>query len=190
MTFPRSAALCIALLIGSTGMLVAQTAPRPAAPPAAAPAPEALPSTKFPDPSPSHFALAREAALLTGLTRTFDALMPQFAEQAMTSVRSRPEIMKDLAEVLMALEPEMNLQKQRIINTSAKLMAGRISEADLKDVLVFFKSPIGQRWMTAQPLIFDDMVKEAESWTAEVSEYMNIRIRADMAKRGIVLDGR
>jgi hypothetical protein len=97
---------------------------------------------------------------------------------------TRPEIKQDLDQVAELLKPEMEQQKLLIINAAARVFAERMTEAELKDVTTFFKSPSGLKYVQAQPLILDDIVKEIATWTQNVSEYILIRARAEMKKRG------
>lgn len=135
-------------------------------------------------PSASHVALAREVALASGITRSFDAILPGFGEQLRQQATTRPEMAKDLNEVLEALKPEMELQRQRMINMTAAIFANRLSEAELRDVKAFFVSPAGKRYVETQPAVFDDLVTAMQGWRQEVSEYVMIRVRAELSKRG------
>ena len=166
-----AAALAVALLGGTAG---AQQ-PQPGAP---APQPGA------PAASPSHLAAAREVAILSGMTRSFDTITPQFYDQIKQNLVTRPELSKDLEVVLEALKPEMELQKQQMIATAARIFASRMSEAELKDVVAFFKSPSGTKYVQAQPLVLDDLVVEMERWTQGVADYLIVRVRTEMGKRG------
>lgn len=150
---------------------------------AAAQAPAPTP----PAPTASHLALAREVALSSGLTRTFDAIIPQFGERIRQSAVSRPEVTKDLNDVLEKLKPELELQKQQMINNTARVFANRLTEAELKEISTFFRSPAGQRYVQTQPVVLDDLVKEISTWTDTVAEYVMVRVRAEMGKRGHML---
>jgi uncharacterized protein len=111
-------------------------------------------------------------------------MAPQMLAQLRQSAQNRPETHKDLDEVIQALGPEMELQKQRMVNTTARVFANHLSEAELKEIAAFFKSPAGAKYVETQPKVLDDLVKEMESWTKDLSEYIMIRVRAEMAKRG------
>ncbi|ACB80417.1 conserved hypothetical protein [Methylorubrum populi BJ001] len=150
---------------------------KPGAVPPPAPAPE-------PDVSPSHLALAREVMLSSGIARSFDSIIPTMAEQIRKNAVTRPDLAKDLDEVLKELDPEMELQKQRLITIAARIYAKRLNEAELKDIVAFFRSPAGKRYVETQPQILDDMVGAMQDWTQEVSEYIMVRTRAEMGKRG------
>ncbi len=134
--------------------------------------------------SPAHLAAAREVALNSGIARTFEVMAPQMLAQLRQSVQNRPDTHKDFDQGVQALAPEMELQKQRMINATARVFANHLSEAELKEIGAFFKSPAGAKYVETQPKVLDDLVKEMEGWTKELSEYIMIRVRAEMAKRG------
>ena len=94
------------------------------------------------------------------------------------------ELTKDLDEVLTALGPEMELQKQRMIDNAARIYATKLSEAELQDIATFFRSPAGKRYVETQPQVLDEMVQAMQTWTQDVSEYVMVRVRAEMTKRG------
>ncbi|MEE7489951.1 DUF2059 domain-containing protein [Methylobacterium oryzae] len=134
--------------------------------------------------SPSHLALAREVMLSSGIARSFDSVLPAFADQIRKQAVTRPELSKDLEEVLASLQPEMELQKQRMIDIAARTYASKFSEAELKEIATFFRSPAGKHYVEAQPQLLDEMVQEMQDWTQDVSEYVMVRVRAEMGKRG------
>ena len=161
------ALLLLAPMVGLGGALA-----QPAAQPPAA------------QPSPAQIAAAREVAISSGMTRSFDAILPQFGEQIRKQAVSRPEIVKDLDDVLAKLQPELELQKQVMINNSARILAQNLTEAELKEVANFFKSAAGKRYVQTQPKVLDEIVRTMQTWTESVSEYVMVRVRAEMNKRG------
>jgi len=172
----RSRALLAGLLAATlSSPVLAQTKPAaPAAP--AAPQQAAI--------TPSHLALAKEVMLSSGIARSFDSILPAFGEQIKQAAVTRPELTKDLADVIEKMQPELELQKQRIIDIASRIYASKLTEAELRDVATFFRSPSGKRYVETQPQVLDDMVQAMQTWTQEVSEYMMVRVRAEMGKRG------
>jgi uncharacterized protein len=132
----------------------------------------------------SHIALAKEVVIHSGMATSFERTLPLIVDQMRSQLVARPELTKDLGEVLEMMKPEMELQKQEIINIASRVYASRISEADLKDVANFFKSPVGKSWVTAQPEALTQVFQESQAWSQRVAEYMMVRVRAEMAKRG------
>ncbi|WP_232629716.1 DUF2059 domain-containing protein [Methylobacterium sp. Leaf118] len=186
---PRLAVLAGLLLAAAAPQSALAQAPKPGTP-APAQKPTAKPGTPAPQApaeptiTPSHLALAREVMLSSGIGRSFDTIMPAMADQIRKNAVTRPDLAKDLDEVLKSLEPEMALQKNRLIEVASRIYAKRLSEAELNEVVVFFRSPAGQRYVETQPQVLDDMVGAMQDWTQEVSEYIMVRTRAEMGKRG------
>jgi hypothetical protein len=137
-----------------------------------------------PQPTASHLAAAREAVIGSGIVRSYDAIIEPMLDQLKQMNVTRPEIKEDLDKVVDALRPEMELQKQQMINTTATVYARYMSEPELKEIAAFFRSPAGKKYVDTQPAVLDDLVKEMATWSQNLSEYVIIRARAEMAKRG------
>ena len=171
----RSAAVCVALL--ATAAQGQQATPG-AAPPARAAAPAA------PAPSPTHVALARELITINGLSRLVDPFMPQFSAQVRRGAVTRPELTKDLDQVLESLKPEVDQQRQVMVETTARYYASTFTETEIKDLIAFFKTPTGQKYLQLSPKVLDGLAIEAQRWAERTSEQVMSRVRAEMAKRG------
>ena len=169
----RAVAALAAIALSTCLAVAQQPAPSASAPQAAAPAPSA-----------SHLAAAREVAVSSGITRSLDVIAPQLYERIREQNITRPELAKDINEVLQAILPEMELQKQRAVNTIAGIYARHMTEAELKDVLTFFRSPSGKKYVDMQPVVLDDLVREMQEWSQELAEYVMVRVRGEMSKRG------
>lgn len=136
------------------------------------------------EPSASHLAAARELMQATGVLSPVDELIPTFSEQVRKQALTRPEITKDLEEVLKALQPEMQLQRQQIANVVSRTYAKWLTEPELKEIAAFFRSPLGAKFNKVQPDLVDDVVNDVQVWTRQASEYVMVRVRAELAKRG------
>ncbi|QFU17032.1 DUF2059 domain-containing protein [Microvirga thermotolerans] len=161
-TAPRLASVAAALVLLATSPVLAQTA----------------------QPTESQLALAREVAVSSGMTRSFDALTEPFFAQLQQMNVTRPEIRKDLDEVVAIIRPEVEQQKGKLIESAARAFASRFTEAELKEIAVFYRSPAGKKYVEVQPGLLDDIVKDLATWTQNMSEYIMIRARAEMGKRG------
>ena len=174
----RLLAALVGLALAAPCLPALAQAKKPAAPTPAANTPAG------PTYTANHLALAREVMLSSGIARSFDSIIPSFADQIRKQAVTRPELQKDLDEVLVALQPEMELQKQRMIDIAARTYAAKFSESELNDIATFFRSPAGKRYVEMQPALLDEMVRAMQGWTEEVSEYIMVRVRAEMGKRG------
>jgi hypothetical protein len=138
-------------------------------------------------PTASHLALAREVAIASGMTRSFDAMSEPFLEQLQQMNVTRPEIKQDLTQVVATIRPELEQQKQKMIDNAARAFASHMSEAELKDVATFYKSPAGIKYVQTQPGVLDDIVRDLAVWTQQTGEYVMTRAREEMSKRGHAL---
>ncbi|WP_201829707.1 DUF2059 domain-containing protein [Microvirga zambiensis] len=135
-------------------------------------------------PSASHLALAREVAISSGMTRSFDSMSEPFLEQLQQMNVTRPEIRQDLQQVVATIRPELEQQKQKMIDNAARAFAARLTEAELKDISTFYKSPAGVKYVQVQPGVLDDIVRDLATWTQQTAEFIMTRAREEMGKRG------
>jgi hypothetical protein len=136
------------------------------------------------EPTPGHLAIARELVSMTGTLSTVDGLIPSFAAQVRQQAVTRPDLTKDLEEVLKSLQPELEQRRQQIINAASRVYAKHMTEAETKDVVAFFKTPSGSKYIKIQPQLIDDIVETIQAWGDQVSEFVISRARAEMMKRG------
>jgi uncharacterized protein len=164
----------------ATAVALAPVQAQQAQPAAPAPAPAINAN-----PTPAQLALARDVVIGSGIGRSFETMIPQFLEQARQSLTSgRPELAKELTDVINGLRPEFEAQREDMLAIASKVVASRLTEQELKDVSTFFKSPSGQKYVQVQPFMLDDMFRQMQAWTQKLSEQVITRIRAEMKKRG------
>lgn len=135
--------------------------------------------------APTHLAAARDVVTASGMSRSFEVVIPQFEQRLRQQFVTRPEVAKELDPVFEQLKPEMELQEQAMVNRAAGALARRLDEAELKQIAAFFNSPIGKKYVETQPAVLDDLVKEMQDWSGELAEYIQVRVRAELAKRGL-----
>lgn len=168
-----ASALFAAVLLA--GLVMTQTA--------SAQTPAAAPPAK---PTASHLAAAREVVTLSGIAYTFNAFLPQVAQQILEGVtRTRPEIKAQLEATLKELLPEFNKRTEEMVDTTAALFAGVMSEDDLKATVTFFKSEAGKKYIEMQPRVIDQMVVSLDAWNRKMQDELFIRVRTEMKKKGI-----
>ncbi len=143
--------------------------------------------TPTPAPSAEQIALGRDVVQNSGVSRSFDAIIPQFAEQIRQSLVTRPELKKDLDEVLGGIKDLLDTQREDMVNRSAMIYARTLSASELKDIATFFKSSAGKKYVESQPVVLDQLFNEMQTWSQRASEAVMLRVRDDMKKRGHTL---
>lgn len=136
-------------------------------------------------PSPAAVTLARELLDLKGAVNMFDPLVPGIIETVKNNyVPTNMNLIKELNEVAALLRTEFAPKRIEIINEVATLYAQRFSEQELKDVVAFYKTPSGKKFVTEEPLVIDQSLQRAQAWSQRLSEEVLARFRAEMKKRG------
>src|SRR5262245_7664249 len=136
-------------------------------------------------PSATALATAKEVITAKGATAIFDPVVIGVIEQAKSVLlRTNPMLSKDLNEVAIKLRADYAPRSVEILNDTARIYATKFTEQELKDVLAFYKSPIGQKLLAEEPRILDEGMRNAQTWANKLSEEVIGKIRVEMKKRG------
>ncbi len=138
------------------------------------------------EPSPAAIDAARAVINGSGMTRSFDGVVPQMlAELERNVTATRPELKDSLHATLVALEPEFAKTEQGVIDGAARILAKYMNEQELKDTAAFFASASGKKYVEAQPLAFNDIIGVVQTWRERLSTDVLARARAEMKKKGL-----
>lgn len=138
-----------------------------------------------PDIPQSYLEAGRDVVILSGLAESFEAIYLEFRERVTQTVgTTRPEVRKDMEQVIEDLRPEAEKKRQEIIASAAYIFAKRMSEADLKEVAAFFRSPVGQRYNAMRPRAIDEIFALLQPWSLQTSNFLFDRFSEEMRKRG------
>ena len=136
-------------------------------------------------PSTNAILLAREIIVAKGGAKLYEPVIAEVVDRAKgVLVQTNPMLNKDLNEVAAKIRNESAPRVAELLNEVAKMYAARFTERELKDVLAFYKSAVGQKMIVQEPSILDQSVGFAETWAGKLSEQVLAQIRAEMKKRG------
>jgi hypothetical protein len=136
-------------------------------------------------PTPAAIALAKQILTAKGADKMYEPLVREVVERAKgLLLQTNPTLTKDLNEVAAKLEAELIPRVQEILNEVARLYAGKFTEPELKEVLAFYKSRVGQKVIVEEPAILDQSVAFADNWANRLSEEVLVKFRTEMKKRG------
>lgn len=137
-----------------------------------------------PAPTPSHLQAAREIMDLTGVTSSIESIYKQFEDNTQQLLTTRPEAAKDAKAVIEELRPEAAKRSNEMIRNAAEIFAKKLTEADLKEATVFFKSPVGQRYLKLRSDAMNEVFDLMQPWSVQTSNYLFDRFSQEMRKRG------
>jgi hypothetical protein len=134
--------------------------------------------------TPSHLQAAREVMDLTGVTQSITGIYKEFEDNAPSLITTRPELKKDVDAIVAELKPEADKRAEDMTKTAAAVFANKMTEADLKEVIAFFKSPVGQRYTSLRAEAMKDIFPLLQPWSVQTSNYLFDRFSQEMRKRG------
>jgi hypothetical protein len=136
-------------------------------------------------PSAGAVAMAKEIISLKGATGLWDPIVPGVVEQAKNAfLQMNPQLSKDLTEVSMRLRSELAPRLAQLTEEIARLYAGRFTEQELKDVLAFYKTPVGRKMIVEEPKVLEASMTHAQNWANKLSEEVLTKFRVEMKKKG------
>jgi hypothetical protein len=145
----------------------------------------AAPAVAQQQPSAAALATAKELVAVKGASAMWQPLVRGVVERAKGMfTQANPMLGKDLTDVANKLFAELNPRTAELTNDVAKLYATRFTEQELKDLLAFYKSPLGRKMHTEEPAILDQNMKNGQAWAEKLSEEVISKMRAEMRKRG------
>jgi hypothetical protein len=140
------------------------------------------------EPSPGAVAAAREMLEIKSATTIFDPLIPGVIESAKNTLLSTsPALAKDLNDVAAQLRAEYAPKRADIATQIARTYAEQFSEKELRELIVFYKSPVGKKLIAIEPQILEQSMRRVQSWADQLSDQMMGRFRAEMKKKGHTL---
>ena len=182
MTIRRTARVLSAaavLAIALAGASPAQQ--RPAAP--AQPKPSAAPAQ--PKLSPASLLLAKELIDLKGAASAYDPLINGVIEYHKNFfMQNNPNLAGDLNEVAQKLAADLAPRKVEMQQELTRIYASHFTEAELKDALAFYKTPLGRKLISEEPKALEESMKAADDWSRKFAVEVDAKFRAEMQKRG------
>src|SRR5262245_3079813 len=104
------------------------------------------PAPKGPPPSAAQVQLAREIIDASGAARAFDGVIPTIMQQAYGSfLQQNPDLQKPLVEAINAIRGDFEKRQPEIVAIMANAYASHFTEAELKELIGFYRSPTGQK---------------------------------------------
>ena len=137
------------------------------------------------EPTPAAVAVAKELIVLKGSTQLWDAVVPGVIEQVKAVfMQTNPALGKELNDVAAQLRTEYAPRASQLVDQVAQLYARTFTEQELKDALVFYKSPLGRKIVNEEPKVLDDGFRRIQQWANKFSEEVMSKMRAEMKKKG------
>lgn len=175
MTFHRSigAAICGALVTGLLTIGIVSARAQQAQQPTAA-----------------ALATAREIVDIKGAVALFKPVVNGVVETVKLRIlQSNPNLQRDLEAVAQDLKAQNEVRFNEVHDQLARLYAQHFNEQELKDILVFYKSPLGKKMNEEEPKFTDQSMTFVQEWADKLAAEMIEKFRAGMKKKGHDIGG-
>ena len=135
--------------------------------------------------TPAAIAAAKEILAMKNASAMYASAVPNIVEQTKNALlQSNLNYQKDLNEVAVIVAKNLAGREKEIGDGMAKVYANEFSEQELKDLVTFYKSPLGQKLLSTEPRAIQGSMAYMNSWAQQFSEIVNGEFRAEMRKRG------
>ena len=111
--------------------------------------------------------------------------VPNLVEQTKNVLmQSNLNYQKDLNEVAVIVAKNLAGREKEIGEGMAQVYANEFTEQELKDLVNFYKSPLGQKLLASEPRAIQFSMSYMNQWAQSFAEVINGQFRAEMKKRG------
>jgi hypothetical protein len=143
------------------------------------------PATAAKASTPAAIALAKEILSAKHVSTIYDEAIPGLVQRVKNALlQSNLNYQKDLNEVAIKIAKELNGREKEIGDEMAKIYAGEFTEAELKELAAFYRSPVGKKSIEQEPKAFNASRQFMDVWAQKVAEEINSKFRAEMRARG------
>ena len=147
----------------------------------AAPAPAAPPLRQA---SPAALAAAKEILALKNASAMYQSAVPNIVEQTKNAlIQQNLNYQKDLSELAPVVARNLAGREKEIGEGMAQVYANEFSEQELKDLVTFYKTPLGQKLLLAEPRAIQFSMGYMNQWALQFAGTVNEEFRKEMKNR-------
>jgi len=153
--------------------------------PAGAQQPAAPAAPPLKQASPAAIAAAKEILTMKNASAMYANAVPNLVQQTKeVLLQNNLNYQKDLNEVAVIVAQSLAGREKEIGEGMAKIYANEFSEQELKDLVTFYKSTLGQKLLATEPRAIQFSMSYMNQWAQNFAEVVNSQFRAEMRKRG------
>ncbi len=135
--------------------------------------------------APAAIAAAKEILAMKNASAMYANAVPNLVQQTKdVLLQNNLNYQKDLNEVAVVVAQSLAGREKEIGDGMAQVYANEFTEQELKDLVTFYKSPLGQKLLTNEPRAIQLSMSYMNQWAQVFSEQVNAAFRAEMRKRG------
>jgi hypothetical protein len=135
--------------------------------------------------SPAAIAAAKEILAMKNASAIYASAVPNIVHKTKDALlQNNLNYQKDLNEVEIIVAQHLAGREKEIGEGMAQVYANEFTEQELKDLVTFYKSPLGQKLILNEPRAISFSMSYMSQWAQNFAEQVNAEFRAEMRKRG------
>ena len=135
--------------------------------------------------TPAATAAAKEILAMKNAKAMYANAIPNLVEQSKNGlIQNNLNYQKDLNEVAIVVAKNLAGREQEIGDGMAQVYANEFTEQELKDLVTFYKTPLGQKLITTEPLAIQLSMSYMNRWAQQFAAVIDAGFREEMKKRG------
>ena len=135
--------------------------------------------------SPAAVAAAKEILAMKNVSLMYAKAVPNVVQRTKdTLLQSNLNYQKDLDEVAVIVAQKMAGREQEIGDGMANIYASEFTEQELKDLVTFYKSTLGQKLLATEPKTIQASMTFMNQWAQSFADQVSAEFRSEMRKRG------
>src|ERR1700745_3751681 len=124
--------------------------------------------------SPAALAAAQEIPTMKKASAMYAAAVPNIVQQTKDQLlQSNLTYQKDLNEVAVIVAQKLNGREKEIGEGMAQVYASQFTEQELKDLVTFYKSPLGQKLLSTEPRAIQFSMSYMNQWSIMFAGVVN-----------------
>jgi hypothetical protein len=136
-------------------------------------------------PSAAAVTLATDLLQLKGGLEAFDsAIDGVIVHHKGILLQINPNLTKDVDAIGTMMRADIAARRQELHHEVAIGYASAFTEQDLKDLILFYKTPLGKKLIDLEPKAGQDSTQRAQDWIAKYADDVMARMRVEMKKKG------
>ena len=135
--------------------------------------------------SPAAIAAAKEILTMKNASAMYASAVPNIVQRTHDALlQNNLNYQKDLKEVAVIVAQKLAGREKEIGDGMAQVYANEFTEQELKDLVAFYKSPLGQKLLVSEPRAIQFSMSYMNQWAQVFSATVDGEFRAEMKKRG------
>jgi hypothetical protein len=136
-------------------------------------------------PSPDAMAAAKELVVTMRAADQLKTLFPMILQQLKPAIaQGRPEVEKDYDTFMPQIVAAANVRMGEFVDAIATVYAAHFTADELRQIAVFYKGPVGQKFLQNMPKIMQDSMSVGQKFGESLAADMRNRMTDELRKKG------